>query len=106
MNKNSRLVYSTDQGRIKEEILPDFDSQKDQLISLKLDKKSRRGKTVTIATGFRLPDREIKSLAKALRKKCSTGGTFDKDTIELQGNFLEKTALELQANNFSVKILK
>ena len=106
MNKNSRLVYSTDKGRIHEEIRPDFDCQKDQLISLKLDKKSRRGRTVTVATGFCLPDREIKSLAKALRKKCSTGGTFDKDTIELQGNFLAKTALELQANNFSVKILK
>ena len=106
MNKNSRLVYSTDKGRIHEEIRPDFDCQKNQSISLKLDKKSRRGRTVTVATGFCLPDREIKSLAKALRKKCSTGGTFDKDTIELQGNFLAKTALELQANNFSVKILK
>ena len=106
MNKNSRLVYSTDQGRIKEKIHPDFDSQKDRLIFLKLDKKSRRGRTVTVATGFRLPNKELKSLAKALRKKCSTGGTFDRNTIELQGNFLEKTALELQANNFSVKILK
>ena len=106
MNKNSRLVYSTEKGRIHEEIHPDFDCQKDQLISLRLDKKSRRGKTVTVATGFRLPNKELKSLAKALRKKCSTGGTFDRNTIELQGNFLEKTALELQANNFSVKILK
>ena len=106
MNKNSRLVYSTDKGRIHEEIRPDLDCQRDQLISLKLDKKSRRGKTVTVATGFRLPNKELKSLAKALRKKCSTGGTFDKDKIELQGNFLEKTALELKANNFSVKILR
>ena len=106
MNKNSRLVYSTDKGRINEEIPPDFDCHKDQLIALKLEKKSRRGRTVTVATGFRLPNKELKSLAKALRKKCSTGGTFDKDTIELQGNFLEKIALELQANNFSVKILK
>ena len=106
MNKNSRLVYSTDQGRIREEKRPDCDSQKDRLIFLKLDKKSRRGRTVTVATGFRLPTKELKSLAKALRKKCSTGGTFDKDKIELQGNFLEKTALELQANNFSVKILE
>ena len=32
--------------------------------------------------------------------------SFDKDKIELQGNFLEKIALELQANNFSVKILE
>ena len=106
MNKNSRLVYSTEKGRIHEEIHPDFDCQKDRLIFLKLDKKSRRGRTVTVATGFCLPNKELKSLAKALRKKCSTGGTFDKDTIELQGNFLEKIALELQANNFSVKILK
>lgn len=106
MNKNSRLVYSTDKGRIHEEIRPDCDSQKDRLIFLKLDKKSRRGRTVTVATGFRLPSKELKSLAKVLRKKCSTGGTFDKDTIELQGNFLEKIALELQANNFSVKILE
>ena len=106
MNKNSRLVYSTDKGRIHEEKRPDFGCQKDQLISLKLDKKSRRGRTVTVATGFRLPNKELKSLAKALRKKCSTGGTFDKDTIELQGNFLEKTALELRANNFSVTILE
>ena len=106
MSKNSRLIYSTDKSRIDEKIRPDFVCQKDQLISLKLDKKSRRGKTVTVATGFRLPDKELKILAKALRKKCSTGGTFDKDTIELQGNFLEKTALELKANNFSVKILE
>ena len=106
MNKNSRLVYSTGKGRIHEEIRPDCDSQKARLIFLKLDKKSRRGRTVTVATGFRLPTKELKSLAKALRKKCSTGGTFDKDKIELQGNFLEKIALELQANNFSVKILE
>ena len=106
MNKNSRFVYSTDQGRIREEKRPDCDSRKDQLISLKLDKKSRRGRTVTVATGFCLPNKQLKSLAKALRKKCSTGGTFDRNTIELQGNFLEKTALELQANNFSVKILE
>ena len=106
MNKHSRLVYSTDQGRIREEKRPDCDSQKDRLIFLKLDKKSRKGRTVTVATGFHLPSKELKSLAKALRKKCSTGGTFDKDKIELQGNFLEKTALELQANNFSVKILE
>ena len=36
MNKNSRLVYSTEKGRIHEEIRPDCDSQKDRLIFLKL----------------------------------------------------------------------
>ena len=52
MNKNSRLVYSTDKGRIHEEIRPDCDSQKDRLIFLKLDKKSRRVEPLLLLPGF------------------------------------------------------
>ena len=85
MNKNSRLVYSTDKGRIHEEIRPDCDSQKDRLIFLKLDKKSRRGRTVTVATGFRLPTKELKSLAKALRKNVP----LEEHLIKIKSNYRE-----------------
>ena len=55
MNKNSRLVYSTEKGRIHEEIHPDFDCQKDQLISLRLDKNQGEVRLLPLLLGFAYP---------------------------------------------------
>ena len=104
--KNSNLVYSTDVGRIgsKESSLS-TSAQSTNIIALKLDTKARKGKVVTIASGFNLSQIEIKSVMRQLKKKCLTGGTVKNNSIELQGNFIESVKSELTRQNFKIKIL-
>ena len=104
--KNSNLVYSTDVGRIgsKNSSLS-TNLQSTNIIALKLDTKARKGKVVTIASGFNLSQIEIKSVMRQLKKKCSTGGTIKNNSIELQGNFIESVKSELTRQNFNIKIL-
>ena len=104
--KNSNLVYSTDVGRIgsKESSLS-TNAQSTSIIVLKLDTKARKGKVVTVASGFNLSQIEIKSVMRQLKKKCSTGGTVKNNSIELQGNFIEPVKSELTRQNFNIKIL-
>lgn len=104
--KNSNLVYSTDVGRIgsKNSSLS-TNLQSTSIIALKLDTKARKGKVVTVASGFNLSQVEIKSVMKQLKKKCSTGGTIKNGSIELQGNFLESVKSELTRQNFNIKII-
>ena len=104
--KNSNLVYSTDLGRIgRKESSLSTNAQSTNIISLKLDTKARKGKIVTVASGFNLSQMEIKSVMKQLKKNCSTGGTVKNGSIELQGNFIESVKSELTRQNFNIKII-
>ena len=82
--KNSRLVYSTETGRVhdKKKLAT---IQGDEAISIFLEKKGRRGRGVTIITGFNQTQTDLKALAKTLKKKCSSGGTVKNNSIEIQG---------------------
>lgn len=57
-----------------------------QKATLSLDRKRRRGKTVTLVTGIHLPPRDMEDLARRLRRACGAGGTLDNGTFELQGD--------------------
>jgi len=105
MNKNSRLVYSTDQGRVK---TADAPAQKtapsDGIVRIKRETKGRKGKGVSLITGLPLTEPELKALAKSLKQLCGTGGAVKDGVIEIQGDHREvlKTALEKQA--YTVKL--
>jgi len=104
MKKNSRLVYSTDKGRIAS--APDTPARrpvKDH-VHLKRESKGRGGKTVTLVTDLPLTSEEIKSLAKELKQVCGTGGTVKDDIIEIQGEHREKLKSCLESKGFKVKI--
>ncbi len=73
----------------------------EQQIVIELDKK-RKGKTATILSGFLGTEKEIKSLAKMLKLKCGSGGSFRDDEILIQGDCREKTAQILQELGFLV----
>ena len=89
----SRLVYSTDQGRL----CPDcgFAQCKcntgsnaigDGNVRIRLETKGRKGKGVTTVTGIPLADTDLKKLLKELKQKTSTGGAVKEQTLELQGD--------------------
>ncbi len=94
-NKNKRvdIVYSTN---------PDFDYEYDekdeqqtpnpaqQKLRVMLDRKQRKGKEVTLVTGFMGSSDDLKELGKKLKSKCGAGGTVKEGEILVQGNFKEK----------------
>ena len=102
--KESRLVYSTDSGRIKPSETPTPPVATDGVIRIRRETKGRNGKGVTTVSGFSLSDDALKTLAKQLKQKCSTGGTVKDGTIEIQGDHREKLKAELEKLGYQVKL--
>jgi len=70
---------------------------------LRMEKKGRGGKIVTVV--FDLPRNAafLKELAQDLKRACGTGGTVVGDTIELQGDLRDRVRERLEARGFVVK---
>lgn len=102
MNKNSRLVYSTKSGRIKE-TKTEIKSNDASDGIVRLFRESRKGNGVTLIKG--LPsDINTKELAKSLKKKLGVGGSIKDGVIEIQTDQREKIQTLLENKNLKVKI--
>lgn len=104
MSKNSRLVYSTDQGRIKESAAIEKMPEGDGIVRLHRESKGRGGKGVTLVKGLPLTADALKALAKELKQVCGTGGTVKDGVIEIQGEQREKLKPVLEKKGYAVKI--
>ncbi|BFM17434.1 stress response translation initiation inhibitor YciH [Maricurvus nonylphenolicus] len=104
MSKNSRLVYSTETGRIKPEEEKAERPTGDGIVRLKRETKGRKGKGVTLVTGLDLPDGELKKLAKELKQKCGVGGALKDGVIEIQTDDRDKLKSLLEAKGHTVKL--
>lgn len=92
------IVYSTnpDFSYEREDDAPEQPgiAKEKQAIRVSLDKRNRKGKVVTLITGFQLSDDELDKLARLLKVKCGVGGSAKEGEIVIQGDFRNK-ALEL-----------
>ncbi len=71
---------------------------------IRLEKKGRRGKTVTVIDGLPFGhDESIMLLTTALRKALATGGTLADNALELQGDQRTRAAKWLDDNGFRVR---
>ncbi len=100
------VVYSTnpDYGYEKEgteepETLP----ASRQLLKVKLDKRNRKGKTVTLVSGFVGKEDDLKELGKMLKSKCGVGGSVKDGEILIQGDFSTKITGLLSDEGYRVK---
>jgi translation initiation factor 1 len=66
--------------------------------------KGRGGKPVTLVKELVLSDKDLKALAKKLKRVCGSGGTIKDSVIEIQGEHREKIADVLRKQGFQVKI--
>ena len=100
------VVYSTDpsyQYTEAEESEPDTLPISQQNLRVQLDRKSRRGKKVTLVTGFKGTERDLKELGKMLKSRCGVGGTAKAGEIVIQGDFVVKVLQILQDHGYPVK---
>ena len=91
-----------DTSEIEEEI-EEINSSKIDL-RVQLDKKKRKGKAVTLVTGFGdLNQDDIDDLAKMLKSKCGVGGGAKNGEILIQGDHVVKVIELLKQEGFKVK---
>jgi translation initiation factor 1 len=108
-----KLVYSTKIGdQRKQTVVPAGPRNSllpaRQNLKIMRDKKGRKGKVVTVISGFVLTEADLKALAKSLKNLCGAGGTTKNEvagqTIEIQGDHRAKVADKLKALGYNVKL--
>jgi len=70
---------------------------------LRVEKKGRGGKTVTVVFDLPRNDAFLQELAQKLKRSCGTGGAVTEDTIELQGDMRDRVRTFLQRLGYTVK---
>lgn len=99
----SGIVFSTDPGFRpsfeEEESLQTFEPAQ-QKLKLRLDKKHRGGKAVTLVEGFVGTSEDMEALGKKLKTFCGTGGSVKEGEILVQGDNREKMMQWLLKNGY------
>ena len=111
---DSRTVYTTESGRI----CPDCGRpvaecrcgsktaprpQGDGIVRVSLERKGRGGKTVTVVSGLRGSEADLKTIAAELKRRCGTGGTLKDGLVEIQGDHRDTLVAVLKAKGMQVK---
>lgn len=104
--KRDGVVYSTNQSF-------DYDTGETEDIETKepnkqklkvfIDRKQRKGKSVTIVDGFIGSSDDLTDLSKELKKKCGTGGSAKDGQIIIQGEMIDKIMDFLNKAGYNVK---
>ena len=61
-----------------------------QKLYVSIDRKMRKGKSVTLIEGFVGSADDLKELAKSIKTACGVGGTSKNGEIMIQGEFKDK----------------
>ena len=112
---DGRLVYSTDRGRV----CPGCGWPADNctcstaatnaavpskvVAKLRMEKKGRAGKTVTVVYDLPRNAAFLKELCQELKRACGTGGAVVEDTVELQGDLRDRVRDILHKRGMVVK---
>lgn len=101
---NSRLVYSTDTGRIDEPKAKVERPKGDGVVRIQRQTSGRKGKGVCLITGVDADDATLEKLAAELKKKCGCGGSVKEGVIEIQGDKRDLLKQLLEAKGMKVKL--
>jgi translation initiation factor 1 len=120
--KDSRLVYSTDGGRVREVLTPhnrkvDGSGKvrsgsaappgappNDGVVRVQRDKRGRGGKTATTITGLPGTEDDLDALLKVLKQTCGAGGKREGRVLIVQGDQRERLMEKLTALGHKPKL--
>jgi translation initiation factor 1 len=115
-DRNVRTVYSTGGGRIcptcgwpVDDCKCSSSFARDEPVParvtarLRMEKKGRGGKSVTVVYGLPRNATFLKELAQELKRVCGTGGAAGEDYVELQGDLRDRVRDYLVKKGVSVK---
>jgi translation initiation factor 1 len=111
---NSRTVYSTSVGRTCPKCgWPERDCKcsrpSEQAVparpvaKIRLEKRGRGGKTVTVIDGLPQNGAFLKELSQELKRACGSGGSVFETGVEIQGDMRERVRAVLLGKGFIVK---
>lgn len=104
--KRLGVVYSTN---------PDFQYQTEQKVEqatlepgkqrliVRIDRRQRAGKQVTLVEGFVGTSDDLATLAKTLKTRCGVGGTAKDGEITMQGDLRDKLVGLLTTMGYNAK---
>ena len=104
--KRLGVVYSTN---------PDFKYQTEetqeettlppsrQRLIVRIDRRGRAGKQVTLIEGFKGSGDDLAALAKTLKVKCGVGGSAKDGEITIQGDLRDKVTALLTSMGYGAK---
>ncbi len=75
-----------------------------QNLRIQTTRAGRKGKTVTVITGFQTSPEILQTLLKQLKTQCGTGGTLKGNEIEIQGDHKPKILEILTKLGYKAKI--
>lgn len=106
--EKSRLVYSTDLMLPQKQTPAEKNQHADlrpeqQRIIVRLDRKARGGKSVTVIKGLQMPQEKREELLRQLKTKLATGGTVKDSRIEIQGDHCDTLITALKKMGYRPK---
>jgi translation initiation factor 1 len=117
----SRTVYTTETGRICPGCGQPVDScrckkkapavrtsaaanlPRDGIVRVALERKGRKGSSVSIITGLTGSEEDLKTLATELKRRCGTGGTVKDGVIEIQGDHRDTLVEILKSKGYTTR---
>lgn len=93
---NPDFAYETEENCEQETL-----EKEKQLLRIQLDKRNRKGKAVTLITGFTGKDADLQTLGKLLKTKCGVGGSAKDGEIIVQGDHRNKVLEILQKEGYA-----
>ncbi|MBW4659074.1 MAG: translation initiation factor [Drouetiella hepatica Uher 2000/2452] len=75
-----------------------------QNLRVQASRKGRKGKTVTVITGFQAKPETLADLLKQLKAQCGAGGALKDNEIEIQGDHGQKLVQILVQMGYKAKV--
>ena len=106
--EKSKLVYSTEKAVPRDEDLKEkepFVGKRpvQQKVTVRLDRKARGGKSVTVIEGLSMPQKDMEALLRQFKGALGTGGAISDSCLEIQGDHRDALLLTLQKMGYRPK---
>ena len=75
--------------------------KEDQELRVRIERKGRKGKTVTLISGFVGQTADLEELGKELKAKCGIGGSVKEGAVILQGELVERVVALLREMGYT-----